>query len=491
MKSTDSVPLLSLKDSRDRAITVSLGTDSQYPMQNLEFEDCALVVVEGPHQGLTFPFFKDMIDIGRRAELCDMVLDRDNGISGLHARIQIEPDSEGKLSVLVRDLKSRNGTFLNGAKILEAYFTQDCRLQVGKSTILFKTNSTDKKNLTIHFYDQSGTLVGASPHMRRIFTMLSRLGQRNVTVMLTGETGTGKSSIAMALHLQSNRKSGPFISVNCGSLPPSLIESSLFGHERGAFTGANARHQGFFEQADGGTLFLDEIGELPVELQPKLLDVLERKCITRLGGSREIPVDFRLICATNRDLKQEIKQGSFREDLYYRLSVIQVEVPPLRERHEDIPLLIDRILRDLFPQSPFKLTDNARHRLIHYLWPGNVRQLRNVLERTFTLIDHDIADVQDIDLPELFGQDEEEDAPSTPQRDSKSAPVLVLSGQPDPSLPPEGASLKDMLHQFEQNVLEHALQQTDWNIAQAADMLDIAQSWLYKRIKKYNLQRKR
>lgn len=489
MKTTDSVPLLSLKDSRDRAITVSLGEDLRFPMQNLEFEDCALVVVEGPHQGLTFPFFKDMIDIGRRTELCDMVLDKDNGISGLHARLQIEPDADGNLAVLVRDLKSRNGTFVNGARIREAYLTQEYRLQVGKSVILFKTNSADKKNLTIHFYDQSGTLVGASPHMRRIFTMLSRLGQRNVTVMLTGETGTGKSSIAQALHLQSNRKSGPFISVNCGALPPSLIESSLFGHEKGAFTGANSRHQGFFEQADTGTLFLDEIGEIPIELQAKFLDVIERKCITRLGSNKEIPVDFRLICATNRDLKHEIKEGGFREDLYYRLSVIQVEVPPLRERHEDIPLLIDRILQDLFPNTPYKLTEAALHRLVNYLWPGNVRQLRNVLERTFTFIDHDIADIKDLELPEISGQEDTKE-PIRPLPRSTQTAVASIPWEQNISISPQGNSLKDMLAHFEQRVIEHALQTTDWNIAQTAEALDIAQSWLYKRIKKFNLQRK-
>ncbi len=325
--------------------------------------------------------------------------------------------------------------------------------------------------------------------MRRIFTMLDRLGQRNVPVMLTGETGTGKSTIAEAIHRQSHRKAGPFVSVNCGALPPSLIESSLFGHERGAFTGAESRHIGYFEQADNGTLFLDELGELPIDMQPKLLDALERKKIVRVGGSGEVSIDFRLVCATNKDLKQEIKEGRFREDLYYRLSVIQLEVPPLRERQEDIPILANRMLKELYPDSGYYLTEDALHKLSTYLWPGNVRQLRNVLERTFTFVESDGATSDDIHLPELTGKMKRERAAHS-GTSAGTEEVHISTPNPIPELAPfQSLPLKEQIAEFEKYLLVKTLNETEWYIPAAAEKLEIAQSWLYKRVKKYDLKR--
>lgn len=460
------------------------------PYEDIEIEDCSLDVIEGPHKGLRFPLFKDIIDIGRRTELCDLVLSKDTGVSGLHARIQVEQDKSGKAILVIRDLQSRNGILLEGLQVREAYITPGQRFQIGKTVIALEANSSDKKHLTINYYDQSQTLVGRSPNMRRIFTMLDRLARRNVPVMLTGETGTGKSTVAEAIHRQSDRKTGKFVSVNCGALPPSLIESSLFGHERGAFTGADSRHIGYFEQADQGTLFLDELGELPLDMQPKLLDALERKRIVRVGGKGEVAVDFRLVCATNKDLKQEIKEGRFREDLFYRLSVIQLEVPPLRERTEDIPILAQRMLKDLYPESNYFLTEDAIRKLSSYLWPGNVRQLRNVLERTFTFIESDGATSDDIHLPELTGKLKK----ALDISKDLEADTTDVSTELNPERVPilskfDDLPLKERLVEFEKYMLIKALNETDWYIPAAAEKLEIAQSWLYKRVKKYDLKR--
>ena len=248
-------------------------------------------------------------------------------------------------------------------------------------------------------------LVSASPRMQEVFALVRKVAPLSTTILISGETGTGKELIARTLHRNSKRANGPFICVNSGGLPEGLLESLLFGHEKGAFTGALRRSRGYFEEADGGTLFLDEVGETPPALQVKLLRVLQERTFQRVGGTEEIPADVRLIAATNKDLEKEVEAGNFRQDLYYRLNVITIPLPPLRERKEDIPLLaryfVDKY-SEAFGRSSRELTPNAISQLCSYDWPGNVRQLENIIERAVALSESPLISPDDLseDLPE-------------------------------------------------------------------------------------------
>ncbi len=330
----------------------------------------------------------------------------------------------------------------------------------------------ETRTVNIKYYDQTGHLVGKSPAMRRLFAMLSRLGDAEVSVLLRGETGTGKSTVAQALHEQSFRASKPFITVNRGALSPSLIEASLFGYEQGAFTDAKQRHLGFFEQAHGGTLFLDEIGELPLALQPKLLDALERKCIHRLGGNEELAVDFRLISATHSDLEDALVQKTFREDLYYRLAVVEIDVPPLRERLEDLPLLVDYLLSSLRPKAPPEVASEAWSVLKSFVWPGNIRQLRNVLERSLIFLEDGKLTMDSIHFPKRKG-------------------VLLERGKEESSDSEEIAAgtLKEQLQEQEKKILLRTLQAKDWDVTEVTYQLGISRASLYSRMQKFGIKR--
>ena len=247
--------------------------------------------------------------------------------------------------------------------------------------------------------DESSGLIGASPPMRRVLELVQKVAPSKASVVITGQSGTGKEMVARAIHKLSDRRDKPFIGINCSAIPASLMESELFGHERGAFTGADQRRLGCWELAEGGTLFLDEIGEIPLELQSKFLRVLEEQKLRRLGGKSEISVDVRVISATNRDLKEEIKAQRFREDLYFRLNVFNLELPPLKERREDIPVLTQHFL-DKFSREGGKrihsLSPAALQLLADYAWPGNIRELRNTLERAVILCSNGAIDVADL-----------------------------------------------------------------------------------------------
>lgn len=317
-----------------------------------------------------------------------------------------------------------------------------------------------------------GGLVGKSPVMKRLFRLLKSLGDSEASVLLRGETGTGKSTVAQTIHEQSSRGERPFITVNCGALSPTLIEASLFGYEKGAFTDAQKRHVGFFEQADGGTLFLDEIGELPLELQPKLLDVLERKRLYRLGGQEEIPVNFRLITATHSDLEQATREKTFREDLYYRLAVVELDIPPLRERMEDLPLLVDSLLSSFSRETKPTPTPEALCALEHFSWPGNVRQLRNVLERSLVFLQSNQLTEDAILLPK--------------ERERNLSRECVLLKEQE--INARGA-LKQQLQVHEKQILLGSLYANDWDIASVIYHLKISRATLYNRMQKLGIKR--
>ncbi|HEX8954378.1 MAG TPA: sigma 54-interacting transcriptional regulator [Polyangia bacterium] len=316
--------------------------------------------------------------IGTR-NLADFVL-TDPRVSGLHCEIAAGD------ALVVRDLGSKNGTYLGGYRVVEAVVPAGDSIAIGDTRIRVVTVD-ELVEVPLAATDDYFGIVGQSAAIRALTARLERLAGSDTTVLITGETGSGKERVAEALHLSGRRARGPLVIVDCGSLPPNLIESELFGHERGAFTGATAQFKGAFERADGGTLFLDEIGELPLELQPKLLRAIESRTVRRVGGARQLSFDVRLIAATNRDLAMEVQRGRFREDLYYRLAVVSLTVPALRERPEDIPLLAVHLLREMGLDPASCITVESLAELQNHDWPGNVRELRNALERAATLLE--------------------------------------------------------------------------------------------------------
>jgi DNA-binding NtrC family response regulator len=308
-------------------------------------------------------------------------------------------------------------------------------------------------------------LVGRSPAMVAVFKAIGRIAGTEEPVLILGESGTGKELVATAIHRNSHGAAGPFIKINCAALSPTLLESELFGHEKGAFTGAVARRRGRFEQAHGGTLFLDEVGELGIDLQAKLLRVLQSKIFERVGGEESLSVNVRVVAATNRDLKARIATGEFREDLYYRLNVVPIVLPALRERKEDIPLIAEHILRQLARQrgSPaLTLSLDAAAELSRRPWPGNVRELRNALARAAILARGGV--IRSLDLTAL---DRSEPAPIPP-------PASTLH-------------LRAALAETEQRLVRQALEQTNWNRTQAARLLGISRRQLFDKIRLYNL----
>jgi two-component system response regulator GlrR len=307
----------------------------------------------------------------------DFILD-DQTVSSAHFEIIATT-----LGVRIKDLESTNGTRVNGVRIKEAVLEDGQTVHAGTVALTFKLGRDTVKEPVSERTELHGA-VGQSPSMRAVFSRIERAGKTDATVLVTGETGTGKEVTAWAIYEASKRKGKPFVVVDCGAIAHNLIESELFGHEKGAFTGAVQRRIGAFERADGGTIFLDEIGELELDLQPKLLRVLERREITRVGGEKTIPVDVRIIAATNRDLRAMVARGAFREDLYYRLAVVALELPPLRERREDLPLLIEKFLADIGATSA-ELPPGAMDRFVEHPWPGNCRELKNAVERAVVL----------------------------------------------------------------------------------------------------------
>ncbi len=328
-------------------------------------------------------------------------------------------------------------------------------------------------------------LIGDSNAIKRINLMIDQVADSNATVLILGDSGTGKEVIARNVHAQSSRRDKPFVPINCGAIPAELLENELFGHEKDAFTGAISARQGRFELAEGGVLFLDEIGDMPLPMQIKLLRVLQDRCFEKVGSNKSIKTDVRVIAATHRRLEDLIAEGKFREDLYYRLNVFPIEVPPLRERKEDIHLLVQEMISRIEKESrgSVRLSKKAISMLQHYRWPGNVRELTNLIERLAILYPHGVVDTKDlpekyriIDLP---GQVEAVEDDTFMSYDSNSSEQLPMNG----------IDMKQYLNEIEISLIEQALAKTGNVVARAASMLKMRRTTLVEKMRKYEIGR--
>lgn len=344
------------------------------------------------------------------------------------------------------------------------------------------------------------SLVGRSEGIANVRHLISQVSSSDATVLVLGQSGTGKEVVARNIHYLSERRDGPFIPVNCGAIPAELLESELFGHEKGSFTGAISARKGRFEMAEGGTLFLDEIGDMPLQMQVKLLRVLQEKVFERVGGSKTIATDVRIVAATHRDLETMIVDNEFREDLFYRLNVFPIEMPALSERRDDVPLLLHELVNRVFNEGRGKVrfTQRAIESLKEHPWSGNVRELSNLIERLTILYPGGLVDVNDlphkyryIDVPEYCIEVSEEQL----ERDalasifSDEEPVEIPETRFPSELPPEGVNLKDLLAELEIDMIRQALEQQDNVVARAAEMLGIRRTTLVEKMRKYGLSK--
>ena len=422
------------------------------PVQTLVME-----VLDGPDTGKVVKAESEIVSIGT-AQSNTLTL-TDPTVSGFHVEL-----SRGKEGISIADLESTNGTHLGEVRIERGVVPPGITLYLGRTRV--KLSDGEGAVVELHSGDSLCGLRGTSQVMRRLMAQVERLAQSNVPVLVNGESGTGKELVARALHDLSPRATGPFVTVDCGALAPSLMVSELFGHERGSFTGAERQHAGAFERADGGTVFLDEIGELPADLQPQLLGALERRRFRRVGGKQDIAVDVRVICATHRDLRSEVNAGTFRMDLYYRLAVVVLRVAPLRARVEDIPLLVEHFLRECGHDGPRAevVGDTEMGRLKAYRWPGNVRELRNWVEATLAM-----GEAPDLGVIE--------------HEPHSARPVNALL-----ELPYKEARAS-ILDDFEQQYLTNLMSAVGHNVTHGARRARMDRSYLIKLLAKHRLRR--
>jgi DNA-binding NtrC family response regulator len=411
-------------------------------------------VLTGPNAGLMLEVPGDDARIGT-GRGCHVLL-FDPAVSRHH--LTLRASSEG---VRVIDGGSRNGTLLDGVRIRDAHARPDSVIAIGNSSLRLRMLD-EYVDVPLSAREQIGGLIGQSVAMRRIFTLLERVAETDDPVLIEGETGTGKELAAEAIHEESRRGSEAFVVFDCSAVSPNLIESELFGHVRGAFSGAVADREGAFEAAADGTLFLDEVGELPLTLQPKLLRALERLEVRRVGSNEVRKVDVRVIAATNRNLAEEAAQGRFREDLYYRLAVVALRMPPLRERPEDIPLLVEHFLsREKHRERTSPASNELVARFRSQAWPGNVRELKNAILRSLT-----------VGVPAVI---------------PNHAPKSVQAPAIDLSVPLREA--RDRLADgFEEAYLREALRSAGGNATRAAELAGINRKYIQRAIKKYGLR---
>lgn len=394
------------------------------------------------------------------------------GIDGIETLTRIK----AAFPELVVIMMSGHGSIETAVKAtkLGAYDYIEKPVSLEKVTLLIRhalrQQQLEAENLSLkHSIEKSFALVGESPSIRKLKELIKIAASSSSRILISGENGTGKELVAREIHLRSDRRERPFVDINCAAIPDPLIESELFGHERGAFTGADSAKRGRFEQADGATLFLDEIGDMSLSTQAKVLRVLQEQRFHRVGGVRPIEVDVRVIAASNKDLPEEIRRGQFREDLYYRLNVIPLHVPPLRERSEDIPLLAAHFIQEIAAKQEVdakELDPGAVQSLMDYEWPGNVRELRNLIERLTIMVRNKTITREDV--ASFLGD--------------HTAPGGRKAG------PFEVPGLKDARAAFEREFIERKLREHDWNVTRAAEALRIERTYLYRKIKALGIE---
>ncbi len=419
----------------------------------VEYQKTRLVVISGPDAGLSLEIAGTPVRIGTAQEN-DLVL-TDDTVSRRHCEVTPTPNG-----TRIRDDGSTNLVLVGGVLVADATFSGALQVQLGDTGIAITplTETVYREQLDI---DRFGDLLGKAPPMQELFADLERIAPTELSLLIEGETGTGKELVAESVHRASARADGPFVTFDCSSVAPSLAESELFGHERGAFTGAVQARAGIFEQAQGGTIFLDELGELPKDLQPKLLRVIEKREVRRIGGTRTIAIDVRLISATNKNLRAEVQRGSFREDLYFRVAGARVHVPPLRERMSDLPRLISGFLAACHP--PRTLDDVPQHlweMLRSYRWPGNVRELRNAVQRMLV-------------TPERVLEAETERSEEAPRAIEELSPLRVAR--------------REAADDFERRYVQALLLRADGNITRAAALAEVSRQVIHALISKHAL----
>ncbi|MCA9668869.1 MAG: sigma 54-dependent Fis family transcriptional regulator [Myxococcales bacterium] len=421
--------------------------------------EAKVVVVRGPDTGLEVAL-EDVVEVGS-GDRVDLKL-TDKSVSRRHLRVAI---IDGRM--LVKDLGSRNGTFVDGTRLVEGEIGLGTVLTLGDSALSLQPQWMQRR-VTPSSARQFGQLVGESLAMRELFALLERAAPTELPILVEGESGVGKELVCRAVHEQSARRDGPYVVFDCSAVARELADAELFGHVRGAFTGAHETRAGAFERADGGTLCLDEIGELPLELQPKLLRVLERSEVRRVGETDPRAVDVRVLAATNRDLDAEVRRGAFRPDLLFRLDVVRAAVPPLRRRLDDLPQLVRAVggdeLADGLVEGP------NLDRLMAYGWPGNVRELRNVVRRALALSAHKPASFADLDID--LGP-------------AASGPAIIGASYPGVASPmPFKDAKAQLLESFERSYVEALLSRHNGNIARSAAAAELSRKHLYELIRR-------
>jgi DNA-binding NtrC family response regulator len=420
-----------------------------------------LVVVDGPSRGVRVAVDDGLARVGsgpgNHLRLADTT------VSGVHCEIRVRHDS-----IVIKDCGSTNGTFVEGVKLREGEVRPGAIVRVGQSA--FRIDSMGGSAfVAISEATSFGELVGASLEMRRVYAILERIAQTTSTLLIEGETGTGKDVVARSLHGASDRANGPYVPLDCGAIPESLIESELFGHVRGAFSGAVADRKGVFEEAYGGTLFLDEIGEMPLSVQAKLLRALETRSIRRVGSNSERHVDVRIVAATNRSLAQCVNEGTFREDLYYRLAVVDVKLPPLRARREDITMLAQHFYGRLKGEEE-QLPDPYLAMLSAKSWPGNVRELRNFIERGVSL-----------------GFIDEASPPGSAPGAMRSIPPAAMDAVVPLHLPLKDAR-QAWTENFENVYVRSMLKKTGGNLTRAAELAGVNRRFMQRLIARLGIR---
>ncbi|MGV3620041.1 MAG: sigma 54-interacting transcriptional regulator [Archangium sp.] len=435
-----------------------LGVRAASANDRFASQEFSLVLVSGPQTGQSFPIGQSL-RIGKAPDN-DVVLDHPT-VSRNHLTVRRQGDA-----FLVQDQGSTNGTFIDGAQVKEGFLRAGALLEVGDVQLRFQP-MIKSLDISPTATDRLGDLVGKSVPMRQIFALIQRIAPTDSTLLLIGETGCGKGAASRTIHKLSPRATGPFVTFDCASVSENLIESELFGHEKGAFTGAVAQRVGCLERADGGTLFLDEIDDLPLDLQPKLLRALEDREFRRLGQNGAAhKFDTRVIAASKKDLWAETQAGRFREDLYFRLSVFTLTLPTLRDRKEDLPLLVDALSGgNLWG----RLSEKQRDQFLSHTWPGNVRELRNAVER----LKH-VADI-----PELASENFLREYSGPDKQDGESLPVSYAGPFKDVK--------DDLIRAFEREYLTRLLSKTRNNIAKAARDAGLDRKHLYSLLHKYGL----